>query len=175
MDWPYAPKHWLLEPGIYMVTASTYGKVAHLHSATRLDLVLEGLFSVAAEFGWQLRAWAVLSNHYHFIAISPDKPETLTRLLGKLHMTTAKALNAWDGTPGRKVWFQFRDTHLTYERSYLCRLNYVHHNPVHHGVVGNAENYRWCSVAWFAQNAPAAFVKTVKSFPVDQLRAEDDF
>ena len=106
MNWPHAPRHWLFEPGIYMVTAGTFQKLHHLSTPERRDFFLESLFACAAEFGWQLRAWAVLSNHYHFVAASPPDPATLRRFLGKLHMTAAKQLNEWDGTAGRKVWFQ---------------------------------------------------------------------
>ena len=175
MNWPHAPVHWLFEPGTYMVTAGTYLKKPVLNSPERLDLVLESLFARAEEFGWVLRAWAVMSNHYHFVATSPADPSTLRKMLGKLHMTTAKELNEWEKTPGRKVWHQFWDSHITFERSFLARLNYVHGNPVHHGVADNAENYKWCSAAWFARTAPTAFVKTVQGFKTDQLEVPDDF
>ena len=175
MNWPHAPRHWLFEPGIYMVTAGAFQKLHHLSTPERRDFFLESLFACAAEFGWQLRAWAVLSNHYHFVAASPPDPATLRRFLGKLHMTTAKQLNEWDGTAGRKVWFQAWDSHITFETSYLARLNYVHYNPVRHGVVDLAENYPWCSANWFARNASPAFVATVKSFKTDKLNVPDDF
>ena len=175
MNWPHAPAHWLFEPGIYIVTASTYRKVHHLNSPERKDFFQQSLFQITSEFGWQLQAWAILSNHYHFVAHSPDDPQTLRRLINKLHMTTAKEFNLQDGTPGRKVWYQYWDTHLTYQKSYLARLKYVHYNPVKHGVVANAENYRWCSAAWFAQNAPPAFVKTVMSFKTDRVKVPDEF
>lgn len=175
MNWPHAPTHWLFEPGIYMVTAGTYLKQPHLNTPARLDFFLESLFARAEEFGWKLRAWAVLANHYHFLAASPPDPANLRKMLGKLHMNTAKQLNNWDTQPGRKVWFQFWDSHITFERSYLARLNYVHNNPARHRVVDNAENYQWCSAAWFARSASPAFVKTVQSFKTDKVEVVDDF
>jgi putative transposase len=175
MDWPHAPRHWLFEAGIYMVTAGTYQKKPYLNTPERRDYFLETLFARAAEFGWLLQAWAVLSNHYHFIAESLADPASLRRLLAKLHMTTSKRLNELDGQAGRKVWFQYWDSQITFERSYLARLNYVHHNPVHHGVAENAESYAWCSAAWFAHHAPASFVATVKGFKTDKLNVPDDF
>ena len=158
-----------------MVTASTYRKLPHWNTSERLNYFLDSLFGRAAEFGWQLQAWAVLSNHYHFIATSPSVPATLRRFLGKLHMTTAKQLNEWDGAAGRKVWFQYWDSHITFERSYLARLNYVHNNPVHHGVVTLAESYPWCSASWFTRSASPAFLSMVKSFKTDELEIQDDY
>lgn len=99
----------------------------------------------------------------------------MRKLLTKLHANTARALNKEQATPGRKVWFQYWDSHLTFERSYLARLNYVHHNAVKHGLVANAQNYPWCSAAWFAENGPAAFRATVESFKTDQINISDDF
>ena len=175
MNWPHGPAHWLFEPGLYMITTGTYKRLPHLSSPERLDFFQDSLFRYASEFGWNLRAWAVLSNHYHFIAASPADAATLLKCLGKLHGQTARQLNRWDKTDGRKVWFQFWDSHITFERSYLARLKYVHHNPAVHGVVPVAENYKWCSAAWFAQTAPAALVNTVNSFKIDQVNVPDDF
>jgi putative transposase len=174
MNWPHGPAHWLFEPGLYIVTAGTYQKLPHLHSPLRRDFFLKSLFDYAIEFQWNLRAWAVLTNHYHFVAASSN-PANLRKFLGKLHMKTAKQLNLWDNTPGRKVWFQFWESHITFERAYLARLKYVHYNPAKHRVVPLAENYRWCSASWFIQNASPAFVNTVKSFRTDRVNVPDDF
>jgi putative transposase len=175
MNWPHAPTHWLLEPGIYMVTAGTYRKLPHLQSSERMDFFLESLFRFADEFGWSLRAWAVLANHYHFIAASPPDSASLPRFRGKLHMKTAQEWNRQDAAPGRKVWFQFWDSRISFERSYLARLHYVHYNPARHGVIPLAENYTWCSAAWFARSAPPAFVATVRNIKTDRLDVPDDF
>lgn len=175
MHWPHAPAHWLFEPGIYMVTASTYLKAHHLHSPKRKDYFQQKLFECAAEFDWQLRAWSILSNHYHFVGHSPEDPSTLRHFIGKLHMITAKEFNLQDNQPGRKVWFQYWDKLITFQRSYLARLNYVHNNPVKHGLVARAEDYRWCSAAWFAQNAPGSFVETVSRFKTDKVSVFDEF
>ncbi len=133
------------------------------------------LLDYALEFGWELHAWAVLSNHYHFLASSPEKPETLRRMISKLHTMSARDLNVQDGQVGRKVWFQYFETHITFPNSYYPRLKYVHHNPTHHGVVRQSEQYTWCSAAWFAQTARRAFFKTVMGFKTDTVQIEDDF
>jgi putative transposase len=158
-----------------MVTAGTYRKEHFLHDADRLRLVHDALLDLAVEFGWQLQAWAVLANHYHFVAVSPGDPETLRPFLSKLHTTTATALNRMDSTAGRKVWYQFWDTALTYQRSYLSRLRYVHENAVHHQVVDDAVSYPWCSAAWFERTASRTFRATVGSFRIDRLSVRDDF
>ena len=175
VQWPHAPTHWTFSPGIYMVTAGTLHKERFLRSAEHLDLVQDQLFATADEFGWRLEAWAVLANHYHFVARSSDDPASLAAFLRKLHACTARELNRRDERPGRKVWFQYWDSHVTFEKSYLARLHYVHENPVHHGVTSVATSYRWCSAVWFENNASAAFRATIQNMPIDRVNVADDF
>ena len=111
-DWPHAPVHRLADTGAYMVTAGTYGKAHHLRDAQRLDLVLNALLETAAEFGWLLQAWAIMSNHYHFLATSPGEPKSLTEFIRKLHAQTSRRLNKLDSVTGRRVWYQFFDSHI---------------------------------------------------------------
>jgi putative transposase len=173
--WHHGPLHLLLERGVYMVTAGTYLKAHHFRQSDRLKLLHDQLQAIAEEYSWELEAWAVLSNHYHFVARSPDNPGTLKRMLGKLHTLTAKAVNLQDQTPGRKVWHQYWDTRLTFERSYFARLNYVHQNPVHHRIVTHATAYPWCSARQFEAEAPLSFQQTIASMPIDDLSVVDDF
>ena len=161
-----------------MVTAGTYQKLPHLNTPARLDFFLQSLFTYAEEFGWSLRAWAVLANHYHFIAHSPeDQPtaESLRTMLKILHVKTSGWVNQLDHMPERQVWFNFWETRLSYPKSYLARLNYTHQNPVKHGLVPVANQYPWCSAAWFERTASPAQVKSIYRFKTDKLEIPDEF
>ena len=174
--WPHAPTHRLASHGTYFVTSSTYLKHHHFRDPQRLDVLQRGLLSVASEFNWQLEAWCVLSNHYHFVAHSPDDgATTLSTMLKKLHANLARWINRLDNTPGRRVWFNFWDTLLTYEKSYFARLHYTHKNAVHHGLTRVSTLYPWCSAAWFERTATPAQVKTIYAMPIDTVHVEDNF
>ena len=176
--WPHAPTHQLSDRGAYFVTASTYGKEHHFRGARRLRVLHRGLLTVAQQFEWRLEAWAIFSNHYHFVAHSPADAEdasSLKAMLGMLHVKTAEWINKIDSAGGRKVWFNFWDTKLTHHRSYLARLNYVHQNAVKHKLVPVACQYPWCSAAWFERSAAWAIVKSIYRFKIDRLSVSDDF
>jgi putative transposase len=158
-----------------MVTAGTYHKEPFFTDGARLRMLHEALITLADQHGWRLEAWAMFPNHYHFIAAPPDDPHALTPLLRELHSRTAVALNRHDHAQGRKVWHNYWDTVLTYERSYLARLNYVHQNPVKHGLVAVANQYPYSSAAWFERTAPPAQVQTIYSFKTDRINILDDF
>jgi len=96
-------------------------------------------------------------------------------MIKRLHAITAIELNKIDSTVGRRVWYQYWDSHITFEKSYFARLNYVHQNPVKHGIVQVARKYPWCSAGWFEQKTDAAFVKVISSFKTDKVTVYDDF
>lgn len=176
--WPHAPLHRLSESGTYIVTASTYHKQHFFRGADRLRVLQRGLLTVARECGWQLEAWSVFSNHYHFVAQSPQDEEgagSLSRMLGHLHQETALWINRLDGAKGRDVWYNFWETRLTYQKSYLARLNYVHQNAVKHGLVLVANQYPWCSAAWFERTARPAQVKTIYGIKTDRIKVHDEY
>jgi putative transposase len=178
IPWPHAPTHRLSEAGTYFVTAATYFKAHHFQGAARLCVLQRGLLKVAEESGWQIEAWAVFSTHYHFIGHSPgDCPtaESLPKMLGKLHAKSAGWVNRLDGAPRRQVWHNYWDTRLTFQRSYLARLNYVHQNARKHGLVSVANQYPWCSAGWFEQAASAAKIKSIYRFKTAEVRVSDDF
>ena len=174
-DWAHAPVHKVDEEGTYFLTGATLYKRHHFRAEDRLTLLQNELFKLANQYGWLLQAWAVFSNHYHFVALSPENPENLEDMVTELHQSTATDINGKDNARGRTVWYNYWDTQITYQKSYLARLKYVHYNPVKHGLVEDPVNYRWCSASWFEQHASLAFQKTVGSFKIDRVNVFDEF
>ena len=173
-DWPHAPVHRLRDAGTYIITAGTYQGTHHFQNAERLTYLTKSLLALADKYGWELQAWAVFSNHYHFVAES-SQPATLRRLVQHLHSASAKYVNHLDSTPSRPVWFQYWETLLTHQKSYLARLNYVHTNAVRHGLVQEPSRYEWCSAGWFQRSASRAFHATVMAFPSDRVNVPDEY
>ncbi len=72
--WPHAPRHCLSEQGTYMVTTGTYHKAHIFCDADRLTCLESSLLALAREYDWELEAWAVFSNHYHFVGHTLSTP-----------------------------------------------------------------------------------------------------
>jgi putative transposase len=73
IPWPHAPTHQISQAGTYFVTAATYLKAHYFSTPQRLSVLQRGLLGLAQDYQWRLEAWAIFSNHYHFIGHSPDK------------------------------------------------------------------------------------------------------
>ena len=173
--WPHAPSKCVTDPGTYIITGSTYRKQRLFDTDGKLELLHDTVLAVAEELGWQLQAWAVFTNHYHVVGFSPNVEKPAEAFSKLLHGRTSFALNQFDEARGRQVWYRAWDTRLTYEKSYLARLHYVHGNPVRHKLVTVASQYPWCSAAWFERTASAAMVKTIYGFKIDKVEVLDDF
>jgi putative transposase len=174
-NWPHAPVHQLSESGTYIVTAGTDHKQHFFRGAERLSLVENMLLALAKQYDVVIEAWAVFSNHYHFVAHTVGGENQLRNIIARLHYDSAEEINRRDGTPGRPVWFNFWDTRLTFQKSYFARLNYVHQNAVKHGLVLQASDYPWCSAAWFERTATAPQRKTISNFKTDRVKIDDDY
>ena len=173
-DWPHSPLHRLDARGTFMVTAGTYGKEPFFGTSGRLTFLQRQLILLCDEHSAALQAWAVFPNHYHYIA-RLEQPLNLRDLVRHLHSVTAREVNRLDGAAGRKVWFQYWDSQIFFQKSYFARLRYVHENPVRHGIVARAANYAWCSAGWFERKAEPGFRKTVLGFPCERLAIPDAF
>jgi putative transposase len=168
------PCHRFVPEGTYFVTASTLHKAHLFQSGKAKDMVLEQLFELTAAYGWQLQAWAVLVNHYHFVALAPEDAKSLKPMLQKLHSDSAVSINNLHNTPGRQVCYQYWDVCITNERSHLARLHYVHTNPEKHRVARYAAKYKWCSMAWLLEQGDE-LAERILAAPLDLVNIYDDF
>lgn len=171
--WPHAPSHHFAYGNTFFITAGTYLKQHFYRDLGALDQLQTILFAKAQEHECWLQAWCLLSNHYHLVIRAEG--ENVRRMIARFHSDSTIALNASDDSKGRKVWYQFWDKTLTFEASWLARLRYTHENAVHHGVVGDARRYRWCSASWFERTAESSFVKTVNRMKIDSVKVYDEF
>lgn len=169
------PPHYFVPNAMYMVPGAVLHKQHLLSENRRKELVLQTLLERTNLLGWALEAWAILNNHYHFIAKAPEDASTLKKLIQQLHSITAIQINKWDRTSGRQVWFNYWDSCLTYEKSFLARLHYIHMNPVKHGLVDEAINYPYCSYRWFVEHGDEVLKEQVFAQPIDRLQIFDDF
>ena len=97
-----------------------------------------------------LYAWCVLPNHYH-ILLSTEHIKEVLEQLGEFHGSSSFEWNGEDNKRGRKVWYNCFERFIKSERHFWASLNYVHHNPVHHGYVKHWQDWPWSSAREFLE------------------------
>ncbi|MCK5646082.1 MAG: transposase [Anaerolineales bacterium] len=174
-NYTHNPPHLFIPRTIYMITGSTLYKQKFFNTEIKRAYLRKVLHEKASELEWNLEAWAILYNHYHFIARASEDADTLTSLIRSVHSITARYVNAFDKKPGRRIWHNYWDKCISSERDYLARLQYVHFNSVKHGLVENPEEDLFSSYKSFIEKSGIEFQREVFSQSTDELDVEDDF
>ncbi len=127
----------------YLITAACY---EHLHiigkSPKRMTDLEAGLLEVFEKFNAEIYAWCVLPNHYH-ILLKTEQIKALIKEIGLFHGRTSFNWNGEDNARGRQVWHNCFERAMKSSRHFFASLNYVLHNPVHHGYCERWQDWQW--------------------------------
>jgi putative transposase len=85
-------------------------------------------------------------------------------------------MNARAARPGRPVWYNYWDTCVRTDQAYWTRFNYIHQNPVKHGLVAQPDAWAFSSYNYYLRTRGAAwFADAWARYPVVDYLAGDDF
>lgn len=160
----------------FHVTAVCFEHQPHIgHSPTRLDTFTRDLLGVFTACDSRVFAWCILPNHYH-VLIGTTNILTLLHKLGRFHGRTSHTWNGEENTRGRQVFFQAAERAMRSKRHFWATLNYVHHNPVHHGYVEQWTDWPWSSATEFLnQTDPQEAKRIWREYPLgDYGQSWDD-
>lgn len=151
----------------FHVTAACFEHQPYIgRSPERVDNFVRSLLSVFATHASQTFAWCVLPNHYHALVEAPDVLRLLHEL-GKFHGRMSHAWNGEENLRGRKVFFRAVERAMRSDRHFWATLNYVHHNPVHHGYVARWTDWPWSSAPeYLAQSGPDEAKRIWREYPL---------
>ena len=122
-----------------------------------------------------VHAWCVLPNHYHALVEANDILDVLSGL-GRMHGRLSFLWNGEEQVRGRQVWCGAAERYMRNDAHFWATLNYVHHNPVHHGYVERWQDWPFSSVPEFlAQVDRETAEKTWHDYPIrDYGKGWDD-
>jgi len=92
----------------------------------------------------KVSVWCVLPEHYH-ILVQCMSVSSCRKVLGDLHGRTAHRWNGEDDKRGRQCWYRCLPRPVRSERHRFATVNYVHHNPVHHGYAARWQDWPFSS------------------------------
>lgn len=137
----------------YLVSAACY---EHRHyigvSTERMSECERVILAICQQAGCDIYAWCVLPNHYHLL-LKSDAIKQFCREIGRFHGRFSRQWNQEDNQLGRKVWYRCFDREMRSNRHFYARLNYIHHNPIHHGYIEKWVDWPWSSAALFLEQA----------------------
>ncbi len=127
-------------------------------------------------FGWAIEDWVLLDNHYHIMADAPENAESLSSVINNFHKFSSIWIkkHIFQSDLIDKLWHNYWDTCITYERSYFARINYIWFNPVKHEYVSDAALWKFGSFYQRAKNWKNV-EGIVEQYQYDDLNIRDDF
>ena len=90
-------------------------------------------------------AYAILDDHFHWI-IKPANAD-FSKIVQSVKLRFTHRYKKFNNLKKPcKIWQnRFWDHVIRDEDDLLRHMDYVHYNPVKHGVVKRPQDYRWCS------------------------------
>ena len=171
------PPHLFLPQTKYFVTGAIYQQKPLLCSDDAKNRLIESLKIGFNSKGWKLEDWVALHNHYHVISESPENSSSLAEIIRDVHKFTAMWLRKYveEARDMEKIWWNYWDSCITHEASYLSRLNYLWYNPQKHGVIENAEDWPFGSLIEHLRKDDAYVRNVCLNYPCDSVKVRDAF
>ena len=145
----------------YLISSSCYEHVSVIgKDPERMTECEAELLRICENFCSRIYAWCILPNHYH-VLLKTERISELRNALGEFHGRSSYEWNQSDGKQGRKVWYNCFERPMKSERHFWASLNYVHHNPVHHGYVTRWQDWPWSSARQYLEEVGAKEAKRI--------------
>jgi putative transposase len=163
----HSPPHLDLEgEKIYLLTSSCYEHQPIIGVSSKRLGECEHAILELCESCCQIFAWCVLPSHYHLL-LRTEQIKELRRLLGLWHGRSSRAWNLEEQRTGRKVWFNCFERVLKSKGHFYASLNYVHHNPVKHGLVKHWQDWPFSSARLFLKTVGRERAKSIwRDYPL---------
>lgn len=176
LPWHSPPHFSWDEPHDYHVTAACYEHQPYIgYSLERMEAFSHDLHQTLGVAAEQVYAWCILPNHYHLLVRTQDI-QRLAKYLGQLHGRVSYVWNGMENARGRKVFHRASDRAIRSNAHFWATVNYIHHNPVHHGYVDKWTEWPWSSAIDYIQQVGRAEAERIwQEFPVlDYGKGWDD-
>jgi len=115
------------------------------------DLLFKSIENVRENTPFELIAWVILDDHFHFILDPRDNDPS--RLLQRLKMSFAAYYRKRMEMHSGRVWQNRFWDHIIRDQTDLSRyIDYIHFNPVKHGYVNRPGECQYSSFNEYYKN-----------------------
>jgi putative transposase len=112
------------------------------------DLILQFINNSIEKYDIDFMAWVILPDHIHFIA--DFKKHNMSNIIQKMKMSFASNYRKRAGMEFGRVWQnRFWDHIIRDENDLKLHLDYIHYNPVKHGLTRQPFDWQYSSIHAF--------------------------
>jgi putative transposase len=108
------------------------------------DLLWPAIELVKAKFPYELIAWVVLPDHFHLL-LDPGRHD-FSGLMRRIKLSFSARLRRRMKTTAGRVWqYRFWDHVIRNQSDMNQHIDYIHYNPVKHGLAAAPLDYQYSS------------------------------
>ena len=171
----HRPPHIFIDDTYYFITIGTLHRKPYFDSDRKKSLIQKALTSASLTYKYDLIAWVILNNHCHFLLKIGDSTK-LPQFIRSIEGKSAIELNQLLATPKVKRWYQYWDECIRDEMGYWMRFNYIHQNPVKHGLVEKMKNYKFSSYHYYLSLYGKQWLRSCfEQYPIISFVTHDEF
>ncbi len=111
---------------------------------------IERVTDACAQFGVEIWAWCLMSNHVHIVAV-PALEDSLSRMMAESHRRYARRINRLEDVRGHLFQERFYSYPIQTDAHLLAVVRYIDMNPVGAGLASYPAEYRWSSARHYAR------------------------
>ncbi|MBD3359384.1 MAG: hypothetical protein GF365_01595 [Candidatus Buchananbacteria bacterium] len=137
----HIPCHVYLDDQIYFITARTIKAKRFFNNEEKIRILSNKIILTVEKFNLKLFAWSVLMNHYHLLFLLKNGNK-LPAIIRSINGGASYDLNKFENMPGRQIWWNYWDYCIRDEDDFYKHFNYIHSNPIKHGLVKNHEELK---------------------------------
>lgn len=169
------PPHILQDDAIYFFTCRTVDGQWFLQPEAYKQILLDKIHEKTAKFNFHLLAYVILHNHDHLLVKVTDA-KLIPKFFNELNGSSARAINKADTAIDRKIWWNYYDHIIRDEIDFYKHLNYIHQNPIKHGLTKDFD-YKFSSYsAWVTKKGQEYLNHSFEMYPIVDFKTfNDDF
>lgn len=135
-------RRWYAPNAVYFITCVTRQRRALFADEANLLLLRETLRRVQRLHPFGMRGYAFLPDHFHLLILVPEETNVSTLMQSVQWNYTRNYKRARGIRTSLKLWQRgFWDHVIRDEDDFARHLDYIHYNPVKHGLVAEAKDY----------------------------------
>ena len=137
-------KRFYLSNRLYFITNVTENRKDTFSSEVNIKMLLNIFDFYRKKYEFKIVAYCILPDHFHCLVIPSGKAD-VSKIMKGIKAYSAKEINRLNGWKGELWQHQFLDHIIRQDEDYRSHIDYIHKNPVKHGLVKSAEEYQWSS------------------------------
>jgi putative transposase len=133
----------------YFFTVVTWRRKAIFTDDSRIQILRDALQKVKQSRPFQIDAMVVLPDHLHCIWQMPDGDSDYSSRWREIKKAVSRQIDpATNARKERLIWQRrFWEHTIRDENDWQRHMDYIHYNPVKHGLVQHPSHWPWSSFA----------------------------